>query len=166
MTLTQSDAKNLNYSEFFEGLRALHRDPVILESIQLLQEKTQTVLSGSASQQEVWAAKLKYMGGLRAGWDASEILVSHRSILSAEDILLELDYIMNTAFIEFEANPSGVLSLYWFDGVLKYQVVILAADREYTLIRTSALTGKKKTHYNLSKNDLLKKIMKVSTPKK
>lgn len=165
MTLSASEAKTLNYSQFFEGLRVLHANPVIIQSIHELQKQTETLLAGSIEQEQAWRAKLKYMAGLRAGWTAEDALVQGKSIRIAEELLTELDRFMNTTSVEFEACSSGFLSLYWFDGPNKYKVDINSED-SYNIIKSSAFGTKPKTHLALSKNAVLKKILKWSTPGK
>lgn len=160
--LSISEAKALNYSAFFEGLRTVHSDPLVLKAIHELQEKTKAVLKGSIEQEETWRAKLRYMGNLRAGWDGQDSLVSREAIKSAEILMNELDRFMDTTFIEFESDASGFLSLYWFKEDLKFAVAV-SERGTYDVSKSSALTAKKKAHFQLDKNATLNKILKWST---
>lgn len=162
MTLSQSEAKFLDYSKFFEGLKTLHSDPKLRQEISKLQEKTSAVLKGSSTQQKTWEAKLRYMADRKAGWNAESPLVSGSSILSAKKIFTELDQFMDTTHVELSSSPSGCLSLYWFDGDKKYSIDIVS-DNEYTVSRSASIGVKGKSHFFLSRTATVKKILKWTT---
>lgn len=162
MTLSSSEAKALKYSEFFEGLRTIHTDPIVLQSIEKLQEKTQAVLKATNGQEEAWRAKLKYMSVLRTGWTEPDLIFSQNTIKSTEELMLELDKFMDTTFVEMESSRDGDLSVYWFTGSYKYQVVMLTNDK-YTLIRTSTMSSERKEYPSLGRKKVLKKILDLTT---
>lgn len=162
MTISTSDARLLNYSQFFEGLRAIHTDPRVFEIIQQLQDKTQNVLRKSAGQEEAWRAKLQYMASIRMGWADPDFIFSRGTIGSVENLMIELDKFMDTTYVEMESSRDGVFSVYWFQGTDKYQVLILSADK-YTLIKTSTMSSDRREYPALSKNLVLKKILDLTT---
>lgn len=162
MTLSSSEARSLNYSKFFEGLRAIHTDPLVLQSIGKLQEQTQALVKATAGQEEAWRAKLKYMSSLRTGWTDPDLIFPQSVIKSTEELMLELDKFMDTTYVEMESSRDGVLSVYWFTGSYKYQVKILS-EETYSLIRTSMVSSERKEYLSISRKKVLKKILDWTT---
>lgn len=161
MTIPSTNPQKLDYDSFFAALRKLHAHPLIVMDIDDLQRETRKLLAKKQSQEETWKAKLRYMATLRAGWNAEELLVSGRSILSAEKLLTEMDKFMETSYIEFSSSPSGILSFFWFAGAEKFEVIVVSDD-EYNVIRLSTLTNDQKTKRSLTTKQALKKILKWS----
>ena len=159
MTTPSTNPQKLDYDSFFAALRKLHAHPLIVMDIDDLQRETRKVLAKKQSQEEAWKAKLRYMATLRAGWNAEDLLVSGRSILSAEKLLTEMDEVMETTHIEFSSSPSGVLSMFWFAGAEKFEIIVVSDD-EYNVIRFSTLSKDQKTKRGLSGKQALKKILK------
>lgn len=163
MTISITDAKRLEYENFFAGLRLLHSDPLVLRKINELEQETKRIQETPSSKEDIWRAKLRYMANLRAGWNAESLLVSGASIRTAENLLPELDKFMDTTQIEMKASPSGVLSLYWFDEFSQHQVEILSED-EFNVERSSFVSSKSRMHSRVNKNTALKKILDWAIP--
>lgn len=160
MTMPTSDARSLNYSQLFEGLRAIHTDPLVLQNIAKIQDKTQAILKATNGQEEAWRAKLRYMANLRSGWTDPDLIFPGYIIEATEILMAELDKFMDTTHVEMESSRNGDLSVYWFSGSYKYQVAIF--KEVFNLTRTSTMSSERKEYTALSKNRVLKKILDLT----